>query len=120
MNEISLIPTDLNRLSELNLLDLSNNQVNILPTKIFENMTKLHTLIISYNKLQCIQPDAFKGLMSLRKLTLHGNDISLIPTGSFDSLNVITHLAIGENPFYCDCNMRWLAEWIQKTNTESK
>ncbi|XP_046914205.2 slit guidance ligand [Dermatophagoides farinae] len=119
MNEISLIPTDLNRLSELNLLDLSNNQVNILPTKIFENMTKLHTLIISYNKLQCIQPDAFKGLMSLRKLTLHGNDISLIPTGSFDSLNVITHLAIGENPFYCDCNMRWLAEWIQKTNTEN-
>jgi len=118
VNEISIIPSELGKLPHLTKLDLSNNKIAVLPDNIFHNLTNLHTLILSYNKLQCILPDAFKGLKSLKMLSLHGNDISKIPEGSFDDLP-ITHLAIGANPFYCDCNMRWLAEWIQKSYSES-
>lgn len=119
MNEISVIPKEINRLNDLTLLDLSNNQISLLSSNQFENFTKLHTLMIGFNKLQCIERDAFKGLIALKKLNLHGNDISILPKDSFNDLATLTHLAIGENPFYCDCSMRWLAEWIQKTNTES-
>lgn len=119
VNEITSIPRELPQLPHLTKLDLSNNKVAVLPANVFRNLTNLHSLILSYNKLQCILPDAFKGMESLRMLSLHGNDISLIPSGSFDNLK-ITHLAIGANPFYCDCNMRWMAEWIQKTYSESK
>lgn len=120
VNEITSIPSEsLTQLPHLTKLDLSNNKVAVLPANVFRNLTNLHSLILSYNKLQCILPDAFKGMESLRMLSLHGNDISLIPSGSFDNLK-ITHLAIGANPFYCDCNMRWMAEWIQKTYSESK
>ncbi|KPM08905.1 slit protein-like protein 3 [Sarcoptes scabiei] len=119
MNEISVIPKEINRLNDLTLLDLSNNQISLLSSNQFENFTKLHTLMIGFNKLQCIERDAFKGLIALKKLNLHGNDISILPKDSFNDLATLTHLAIGENPFYCDCSMRWLAEWIQKTNTEN-
>jgi Leucine-rich repeat (LRR) protein len=35
--------------------DLSNNQITVLPPNVFSNLTRLATLIVSYNKLQCIQ-----------------------------------------------------------------
>ncbi|KAI2811133.1 Slit 2 protein [Blomia tropicalis] len=117
-NEITTIPSEIGQLSHLVKIDLSNNQISVLPSNMFQNLSNLQSLIMSYNKLQCIQSDAFKGLRSLRMLSLHGNDISMIPTGSFDDLKV-THLAIGANPFYCDCNLGWLAEWIQRTYSEN-
>ena len=26
--------------------------------------------------------------------------------------------ALGSNPFYCDCNLRWLAEWVKRDYVE--
>jgi Leucine-rich repeat (LRR) protein len=114
VNDISTIPPEMNQMRDLTRLDLSNNQISILPNNIFSNLSNLQTLILSYNKLQCIQSEAFRGLKSLRVLSLHGNDISQIPDGSFKDLNAISHIALGANPLFCDCNLRWLAEWIQK------
>ena len=39
--------------------DLSNNQISVLPPFVFSNLTRLATLIVSYNKLQCVQENAF-------------------------------------------------------------
>ena len=93
--------------------DLSNNHITVLPPYVFSNLSRLATLIVSYNKLQCVQERAFAGLKNLRILSLHGNDISTIPEFAFDDKDSITHLAIGSNPFYCDCNLRWLSEWVK-------
>lgn len=46
--------------------DLSTNQIGILSNNTFINLSKLSTLIISYNKLQCVQKNALAGLNSLR------------------------------------------------------
>ena len=35
--------------------DLSNNDITVLPPYVFANLTRLSTLIVSYNKLQCVQ-----------------------------------------------------------------
>ena len=48
--------------------DLSNNAIAWLPSSAFINLTFLHTLILSYNQLQCIQRDSFAGLKHLRVL----------------------------------------------------
>lgn len=120
VNDISSIPLEVNQLKDLTRLDLSNNQISILENNIFANLSELQTLILSYNKLQCIQPEAFRGLKKLRVLSLHGNDISMIPDGSFVDLVSISHIAMGANPLYCDCNLRWLAEWIQKDFVEGQ
>ncbi|KAK0077767.1 hypothetical protein PV325_003479, partial [Microctonus aethiopoides] len=112
VNDIKTIqPERLNHLRMLTRLDLSNNQIGMLSNDTFRNLTKLSHL---YNKLQCVQRNALAGLKSLRIINLHGNDISTIPEGAFDDLESITHLALGANPLYCDCHMRWLAEWVKK------
>jgi len=114
VNEITNIETDrLNHLKSLTRLDLSNNKISVLPPLVFSNLTRLATLIVSYNKLQCVQEQAFGGLKNLRILSLHGNDISMIPEGAFTDTNAITHLALGSNPFYCDCDLKWLSDWVK-------
>ncbi|XP_015174039.1 PREDICTED: protein slit isoform X3 [Polistes dominula] len=118
-NDIKTIqPERLNHLRILTKLDLSNNQIGMLSNDTFRNLTKLSHLIISYNKLQCVQRNALAGLKSLRIISLHGNDISVIPEGAFEDLKLITHLALGSNPLYCDCSMRWLAEWVKRDFVE--
>ncbi|XP_037574945.1 protein slit isoform X1 [Dermacentor silvarum] len=118
VNDITEIPKELNLLKDVTRIDLSNNQISILPNNIFSNLSKLSTLILSYNKLQCIQVDSFSGLKSLRILSLHGNDVSMIPEGTFRDLQSITHIALGANPLYCDCSLRWLSDWIKKDYIE--
>ena len=111
VNEITSIDSHrLEHLKSLTRLDLSNNKVSVLPPYVFANLTRLATLIVSYNKLQCVQENAFggtarhnflsntpqlsdcAGLANLRILSLHGNDISIIPEAAFSDTTAITHL----------------------------
>uniref|UniRef100_A0A672FXD3 Slit homolog 3 (Drosophila) n=1 Tax=Salarias fasciatus TaxID=181472 RepID=A0A672FXD3_SALFA len=94
-------------------LDLSNNSISTLAPYTFSNMTQLATLILSYNQIRCIPVHAFDGLKSLRLLTLHGNDLSTIPEGAFNHLTSLSHLALGANPLYCNCDLRWLSQWVK-------
>ena len=115
----------------------------MLPPDVFSSLSRLATLIVSYNKLQCVQSQAFSGitislvfmqsltkklifntmitvfsfnilgLKNLRILSLHGNDISQIPESAFEDRSSITHLALGSNPFYYDYDLKWRSEWAR-------
>lgn len=113
-NKIStILPEQINHLTQLTRLDLSNNDISVITNNTFEGLSKLSTLIVSYNKLRCVQRDALKGLTQLRVLSLHGNNISMLADGVFRDLESISHVALGSNPLYCDCNARWLSEWVK-------
>uniref|UniRef100_A0A8C6KQ38 Slit homolog 3 (Drosophila) n=1 Tax=Nothobranchius furzeri TaxID=105023 RepID=A0A8C6KQ38_NOTFU len=105
------IPKDTTELTQTQ--DLSNNSISTLAPYTFSNMTQLATLILSYNQIRCIPVHAFDGLKSLRLLTLHGNDLSTIPEGAFNHLTSLSHLALGANPLYCNCDLRWLSQWVK-------
>uniref|UniRef100_A0A4W5NCL2 Slit homolog 3 (Drosophila) n=1 Tax=Hucho hucho TaxID=62062 RepID=A0A4W5NCL2_9TELE len=47
------------------------------------------------------------------ELTLHGNDLSTIQEGAFNHLTSLSHLALGANPLYCNCDLRWLSQWVK-------
>ncbi|XP_059055035.1 protein slit [Achroia grisella] len=113
-NEITSISSEqIRHLTQLTRLDLSNNKIGVLSNNTFEGLTKLSTLIVSYNNLRCVQRDALKGLTQLRVLSLHGNNISMLAEGAFRDLKSISHVALGSNPLYCDCGLRWLSEWVK-------
>uniref|UniRef100_A0A6I8QKJ8 Slit guidance ligand 1 n=1 Tax=Xenopus tropicalis TaxID=8364 RepID=A0A6I8QKJ8_XENTR len=112
-NQFTMVPGQLSSFKYLQLVDLSNNKISSLSNSSFTNMSQLTTLILSYNSLQCIPPLAFEGLRSLRLLSVHGNDISSLPEGIFSDVTSLSHLAIGANPLYCDCNLRWLSNWVK-------
>ncbi|KAI7805148.1 hypothetical protein IRJ41_000318 [Triplophysa rosa] len=112
-NLFSIVPQELSTFKNLQLVDLSNNKISSLTSSSFANMSQLTTLILSYNALRCIPTLAFAGLRSLRLLSLHGNDISELPDGIFNDATSLSHLAIGANPLYCDCRLRWLSDWVK-------
>uniref|UniRef100_A0A672MTW7 Slit homolog 3 protein-like n=1 Tax=Sinocyclocheilus grahami TaxID=75366 RepID=A0A672MTW7_SINGR len=87
----------------------SNRGLRSLPKGIPKDTTEV---ILSYNQIRCVPVHAFDGLRSLR-LTLHGNDLSTIPEGAFSHLTSLSHLALGANPLYCDCELRWLSQWVK-------
>uniref|UniRef100_A0A673GUK5 Slit homolog 1 protein-like n=1 Tax=Sinocyclocheilus rhinocerous TaxID=307959 RepID=A0A673GUK5_9TELE len=107
------VPKELSAFKQLQLVDLSNNKISSLSNSSFANMTQLTTLILSYNALSCIPALVFGGLSSLRLLSLHGNNISELHQGVFRDAASLSHLAIGANPLYCDCRLRWLSDWVK-------
>ncbi|XP_071091195.1 protein slit-like isoform X2 [Haliotis cracherodii] len=118
VNEITNIPMEIGLLTKLQKLDLSHNNIETLPELIFANLTKLSTLILSYNNIQCMGDTSFSGLKELRILSLHGNNLSVIPYNAFKDLVALTHIALGGNPMYCDCNLKWLSDWIKRDYIE--
>ncbi|GFO50375.1 protein slit-like protein [Plakobranchus ocellatus] len=118
-NEITSVPYEIGHLTKLKNLDLSHNNIITLPSNIFYNLTSLETLILSYNDIQCLSDTSFNNMANLRILSLHGNNLSTIPYGSFDGLKSLYQIALGDNPLFCDCKLKWLSDWFKATWKES-
>ncbi|XP_067937916.1 slit homolog 2 protein-like isoform X2 [Watersipora subatra] len=100
-------------------LDLSNNRLQHIASHQFSNLTRLTTLILSYNDIKCMQEDSFSNLKQLKRLNLYSNDLSTIPFNSFKDLDSLVNIVLGENPLWCDCNLKWLADWIKEDYKEN-
>ncbi|MBN3294853.1 leucine-rich repeat transmembrane protein FLRT2 [Amia ocellicauda] len=70
-------------------LSLQDNQMNEIPVTAFSNLRQLEKLDISNNHLQSLTQGVFDGLISLRQLTVRSN------------------------MWYCDCNIKWVTEWLK-------
>uniref|UniRef100_A0A8C1M324 Slit homolog 1b (Drosophila) n=1 Tax=Cyprinus carpio TaxID=7962 RepID=A0A8C1M324_CYPCA len=112
------VPKELSAFRQLQLVDLSNNKISFLSNSSFANMSQLTTLILSYNALCCIPPLVFGGLSSLRLLICQTKTPHMLV--NFTSACVFSAIflvhssrAIGANPLYCDCGLRWLSDWVK-------
>ncbi|CAN9515300.1 unnamed protein product [Ophioblennius macclurei] len=121
-NNISSITTELQSLTNLTELDLSQNHftqvssmglssLDRLVTLYLEenhiqeledfglrNLSSLEELYINHNQISSIGPKAFAGLVNLLRLHLNSNRLVAIDSCWFESLPSLEILMIGENP----------------------
>ncbi|XP_018320781.1 leucine-rich repeat neuronal protein 3-like [Agrilus planipennis] len=95
--------------SNLTVLDLSNNYIRSLDDQVFTNLEMMEILILSYNEIEHLNPNTFRGiridgddypLESLKKLYLDHNKLHTLPQDVFEHLqNEIKVLDLSDNPF---------------------
>ncbi|KAJ0033826.1 hypothetical protein NQD34_000933 [Periophthalmus magnuspinnatus] len=93
----TLSAEDFQHLRQLQMLDLSQNQLTELPDGAFEMLLKLKNLDLSSNQISHISKGSFSGLVQLERLYLYGNKIQIIQMGAFESLQNLLELKLHEN-----------------------
>jgi hypothetical protein len=113
---LSLIPSELSFLSNLERLSLSQNQITKIPPQTFATLPNLKCLSLRKNQLTAIDSQTFTNLSNLVELDLEINQLTEIKPETFSNLVNLQHLylrknqlrAIALNTFANLANLRWL------------
>ncbi len=93
----SLRSGDFAGLPNLELLNLSYNQLTALPPDIFAGLGSLKRVQLLFNNLTALPPDIFAGLGNLRSLWLHYNELTALPPEIFTGLPQLYFVNLTEN-----------------------
>ena len=106
--------------SERNFLPQIKNANFSLPLETDNNDTSvfssfLQVLDLGFNLLRVLPAQAFRGTKHLTLLAVDGNPMATLPEAAFAHLNEsLRGLSLGGRFLTCDCNLRWVSEWIEK------
>ncbi|KAG8570037.1 hypothetical protein GDO81_014660 [Engystomops pustulosus] len=78
----------------------------------FLKLKHLEYLFIENNNIKKISGNALRGLRSLIHLSLANNHLESLPSGLFRTLTAIKHIDLRGNPLHCDCQIKWLVQWV--------
>ncbi|XP_041984786.1 chaoptin-like isoform X1 [Aricia agestis] len=104
LEELVMSNAGIKKLTNLNLINLfqlsqlvlSHNEISDLAGSI-ANMSNLHTLDLSFNKIKSLQPISFIGCSNLNVLNISHNSIANINYGAFDGLSALNVLDVSYN-----------------------
>uniref|UniRef100_A0A3Q3WHG5 TIR domain-containing protein n=1 Tax=Mola mola TaxID=94237 RepID=A0A3Q3WHG5_MOLML len=113
---------NISTLSNLCHLDLSQNFLSYLPHKVIKFGDSFSHLDLSHNRLSYIPMDFFSSVNSLEYLYLSHNQIKelnrqFLPT-PFKNGSALKKLTLHANPFKCDCDTSWFADFLRTTPVE--
>ncbi|XP_064078343.1 leucine-rich repeat neuronal protein 1-like [Macrobrachium nipponense] len=123
---LETLTLDQNPLTKLKPLDFSHLSVTrislsqmpelvIIDAKAFYSLDNITYIQITENKkLTYIDPRAFKDVDSLLELQLHKNNIQGLQKEMLQFLPEGTQMSLYDNPFRCDCNIRWIHNLISE------
>uniref|UniRef100_A0A672MNX8 Slit homolog 3 protein-like n=1 Tax=Sinocyclocheilus grahami TaxID=75366 RepID=A0A672MNX8_SINGR len=91
---------------------LYGNKIAEIPKGLFDGLVSLQLLLLNANKINCLRVNTFKDLQNLNLLSLYDNKLQTISKGLFTPLRSIKTLHLAQNPFMCDCHLKWLADYL--------
>ncbi len=106
----------------LRWLDLSKNQIEILPYKSFERMQQIEELTLSNNLITGKLHLNISKLLTLKLLDISFNQITRISLKFSEELDALAsnskniRLKMDGNPLSCSCDSIDFLEWFQNTN----
>lgn len=113
---VTLDSKSFSAVQKLKDLDLRGNQLRTLPQEVFAGLTALEDLDISDNQLEELPKELLQDLQSLQTLWLSGNRLQNLPAGFFPKGHFFMYVFLTENPWHCDCNLRYLQAWIRQNS----
>ncbi|XP_037540757.1 toll-like receptor 9, partial [Nematolebias whitei] len=122
-NPLTYFPwQNISTLSSLCHLDLSHNLMNELAPKAIRFGANFSFLDLSHNHITFIPENFFSEAKSLRYLFLSHNQIKEVNhqhlPAPFLNGSGLQRLTLHENPFKCDCNTSWFADYLKTTSVK--
>ncbi|XP_006115817.1 slit homolog 3 protein [Pelodiscus sinensis] len=119
-NQVSdIAPDAFHGLKSLTSLVLYGNKITEIPKGLFDGLVSLQLLLLNANKINCLRVNTFQDLHNLNLLSLYDNKLQTISKGLFVPLQSIQTLHLAQNPFVCDCHLKWLADYLQDNPIET-
>ncbi|XP_072487031.1 slit homolog 3 protein isoform X1 [Notamacropus eugenii] len=119
-NQISdVAPDAFQGLKSLTSLVLYGNKITEIAKGLFDGLVSLQLLLLNANKINCLRVNTFQDLHNLHLLSLYDNKLQTISKGLFAPLQSIQTLHLAQNPFVCDCHLKWLADYLQDNPIET-
>ncbi|XP_029018719.1 leucine-rich repeat-containing G-protein coupled receptor 5-like [Betta splendens] len=98
MNNVTVLPSGaLSSLHFLEELRLAGNDLSFIPRGAFAGLYNLKVLMLQNNQLRSVPAEAFHNLHNLQSLRLDANHISAVPAGCFSGLRALRHLWLDDN-----------------------
>ncbi|KAF6770202.1 hypothetical protein AHF37_11536 [Paragonimus kellicotti] len=116
----SFHPNAINGLTQLENLNLLQNPIALVPRRLFAPIgSTLRSLVLAGASEDFeLDRDALANLTVLQTLDLSSNHLETLPEDFEFSLNSmqLAELYLYDNPWRCDCHLRWLKVWFLKHN----
>ncbi|CRL05923.1 CLUMA_CG019071, isoform A [Clunio marinus] len=98
-NQLQNVPSSaLKNLHHLLILNLNHNKISIIHNRAFEGLDTLEILTLYENRITGIEPEAFRGLdKKLKRLNLGGNHLTSIPQRALSIFDTLKKLEVQEN-----------------------
>ncbi|XP_027561935.1 platelet glycoprotein Ib alpha chain [Neopelma chrysocephalum] len=113
---VALAPGAFRTVPQLQDLDLRGNQLRTLPQEAFAGLGALKDLDLSDNLLEELPKELLQDLQNLETLWLSGNLLRTLPTNFFPEGHLFMYVFLTENPWHCDCDLRYLRAWIRQND----
>ncbi|XP_068999240.1 trophoblast glycoprotein-like [Embiotoca jacksoni] len=101
-------------------LDLSGNNLALLPLRMFSHLPNLQQLLLTNNSLVAVYSGTFSGLNHLQMLDLTHNTFRTFRADALQELEKLgdVRILLGNNPYTCSCEIHNFVAWLNKTRAQ--
>lgn len=115
-NELEQVPSEtFASVGNLMRLTLAGNPLRTLHSNAFRYLGQLNILDLSRCSFSQLEPAAFAGLHALEWLRLNDNLLTVLPQTALPPTANLLGLFLHGNPWLCDCQMTALHEWLRES-----